>query len=503
MSELIDLPPSPISLIQSLRDIGYSIQTAVADIIDNSITANATAIHIRFSLNSGDPWLAVIDNGDGMTIDELKNAMRFGSSNPLEQRSDADLGRFGLGMKTASFSQCRHLIVLSKKNNKISCCEWDLDSIIEHKDKGWMLGVLDLDTIKLRGNLYQIFNEHLANEKCGTIVYWSDMDRIVEENLLIDPEKHINSLIDETRKHLELVFHRFLSPDPKQKKIVISINWDKLIAFNPFNPGNLATLELEQQQIPIHDKKIIVQPYVLPHHNKVSRHEYDEYAGEGGYLNNQGFYIYRNRRLIIKGTWFRLIRKEELNKLIRIKVDIPNTLDYLWKIDVRKSQAMPPEIIKDALKQVISKIELAGKRVYHQRGTKLASGVESPIWNRQVTGGKIIYRINREHPLLARFIEGINLADKELFQQLITSIENSFPKDLFYNDVATYPEDVESPSFDSKGLELLIELFIGIRYPKGKSRDDLVAKLLSSDPFASNRDLTEKILIQKGYFVNE
>lgn len=105
----INLSPRPSALLESLRSIGYTLETALADIIDNSITANSSSISVRFAWNNGDPWIAIIDDGDGMSNDELINAMRFGSRNPVEKRAKNDLGRFGLGMKTASISQCRHL----------------------------------------------------------------------------------------------------------------------------------------------------------------------------------------------------------------------------------------------------------------------------------------------------------------------------------------------------------------------------------------------------------
>ncbi|MGZ8903897.1 MAG: hypothetical protein ACXW0H_10130 [Methylobacter sp.] len=122
----------------------------------------------------------------------------------------------------------------------------------------------------------------------------------------------------------------FLSSSRGKKNLRISINGDFLEAFDPFNPSNLATRELSEQKIYLHNEQITVQPYVLPHYNKVSREEYEKYAGDAGYLQNQGFYVYRNRRLIIKSTWFRLIPREELTKWLRVRIDIPNTLDHLW-----------------------------------------------------------------------------------------------------------------------------------------------------------------------------
>jgi len=499
MRNYVDLAPSPVSLIESLRNIGYSIETAIADLIDNSITAGASQINIRFAWNAGSSWLAVIDDGSGMTKNELINAMRFGSMNPLESRTLNDLGRFGLGMKTASFSQCRHLTVLSEKGGQVSCCEWDLEQLSKNSNTGWKLGILDAATICQRSILNSVYNESLTHFENGTIVFWEGIDRIEEQIALSKQESHFNAMIDDTRKHLELVFHRFLSPDPGKKKTVITINGDELTAFNPFNPRNLATQELEEQQIVLDGQTIVVQPYVLPHHSKVSQQEYNEYSGEGGYLHNQGFYVYRNRRLIIKGTWFRLIKKEELNKLIRVRIDIPNSLDHLWKIDVKKSHASPPETIRNELKQVINKIEVSGRRVYRQRGKKLLTSIKSPVWNRIASGGTISYHINREHPLVTKLLDIITAEQKAIVGNLLTMFESSFPVDMFFNDIASNPEQVEKPEFNEKDLEMLLEIFIQSWMSAEMSKEELIEKLLSTDPFASNQKVTGKILKQKGY----
>ena len=442
---------------------------------------------------------AVIDDGSGMVKDELINAMRFGSINPLETRTMEDLGRFGLGMKTASFSQCRHLTVISKKDEQISCCEWDLDKLSQPDNTEWTLGISGLAAIHNRNVLNSIFNETLAHFDSGTIVFWEDFDRIKEQVLWSKQESHLNALVDDTRKHLELVFHRYLSPDPGKKKVNIAVNGDELIAFNPFNPRNLATQELAEQRIVLDGEIITVQPYILPHHNKVSRQEYIQYSGEGGYLHNQGFYIYRNRRLIIKGTWFRLIKKEELNKLIRVRVDIPNSLDYLWKLDVKKSQAFPPETIRNELKQVINKIEVSGRRVYRQRGHKLSTKITTPVWNRIASAGTISYQINREHPLVKELLDNVPLSQKILLQNLITMFESSFPTDLFFHDIASQPEQICTPEFDEKDLEMLLDIFVQSWTSTGTIKKELLEKLLCTDPFASNQNMTRKILEQRGY----
>ena len=494
MSEYIDLSPTPLSLIESLRNLGYSIQTAVADIVDNSIYADAVEIHIDFSWNTGNPWLAIIDNGCGMSRKDLIGAMRFGSLNPLAQRSVGDLGRFGLGLKTASLSQCRHLTVMSKRNGEITGCEWDLDRISQQDNDSWSLGIMDLEDAIQREVLGSIYRRSLESMSSGTIVLWENMDRVCDQGKMASEDCHFNSEIDDTRKHLELVFHRFLSPeDVGRKKVRILMNRDELTAFNPFNPRSLATQELEQQPITLDGETIVVQPYVLPHHNKVSRQEYDAYAGEGGYLHNQGFYVYRNKRLIIKGTWFRLIKKDELNKLLRVRVDIPNSLDHLWRIDVRKSHASPPESIRDELRQVISRIEVSGRRVYRQRGRKLSS-IKSPVWNRIASVGRISYRINRDHPLLMELLGDIPAEKQSFLENIISMIETSFPIDMFFHDIANDPQSIEQPGLQEKEFAMLLEIFIaGWGSPENPS-DETIAKLLATDPFALNRELTLEIV---------
>ena len=156
------------------------------------------------------------------------------------------------------------------------------------------------------------------------------------------------------------MFHRYLKSDIiSQNKLNIFFNNSPLVAYNPFFVKK--SKQLHKEEIQYKGSKITIQPYVLPHHNKISEEEWKKYGGKRGYLHEQGFYIYRNKRLIIYASWFKLIPKTELTKLLRVKIDIPNNFDKYWKINVKKSNAVPPEVIKDRLKEIISKIEFAGK----------------------------------------------------------------------------------------------------------------------------------------------
>ncbi|MFA5922952.1 MAG: ATP-binding protein [Methylococcaceae bacterium] len=232
------------------------METAVADIMDNSITSGASSIQLRFAWNAGEPWLAIIDDGSGMSADEVTNAMRLGSCNPLNTRPVEDLGRFGLGLKTASFSQCRQLTVITRKQQQTSARQWDLDSITENPDSGWNLHILSDEEIDGIDEISSIIDDFLLKDS-GTIILWRKLDRLDNFDESGVEEKKLNSLINEARKHIELTFHRFLSSSRGKKNLRISINGYFLEAFNPFNPSNLANPA--EQKIKWHEEKIEVQ----------------------------------------------------------------------------------------------------------------------------------------------------------------------------------------------------------------------------------------------------
>jgi len=490
LKRTIEIAPKPHSLIESMRDIGYSLETAIADIIDNSITANSKNIHVRFSWNNANPWLAVIDDGHGMDYDELINAMRFVSQNPLEKRDNKDLGRFGLGMKTASISQCRCLTVFSKKNSKENCAQWDLDFLASLTNNEWSLKTGPPDELSL---LYNLANDYVGKLSSGTIVFWDKLDRLGGGEDKISKESQFNEAIANVRKHLELVFHRYLSPRTGKQSLNIFFNQNALTAFDPFNTSKAS--ELHEEEFLYEKERISVQPYILPHHNKVNKQEWNQYAGERGYLQEQGFYVYRNRRLIIYGTWFRLIPKAELTKLLRVKVDIPNTLDHLWRIDIKKSNAFPPPGIRDGLKRIINKIEFEGKRVYKQRGQKISSDSKVPGWKRIAKENQIFYEINKDHPLILSFQKQNSEDRNQLMSCILAMLESSFPRESYYSDVSDKPESVKNINIDKEKIEIMLKYLIGEEYPNSES----LRVILETQPFASNIEITKSIFKEKGY----
>src|SRR5436190_1258916 len=107
--------PNPEFLIKSIAEQGYSLETALADLMDNSISAGADRIEVMIRMDEEPFKLFLTNNGSDMNQDELRQNMQFPSSSPEGYRQQMDLGRFGLGMKTASFSQTRKFTVISRK----------------------------------------------------------------------------------------------------------------------------------------------------------------------------------------------------------------------------------------------------------------------------------------------------------------------------------------------------------------------------------------------------
>jgi anti-sigma regulatory factor (Ser/Thr protein kinase) len=463
----IQLLPHASSLIESLRDIGYSFESAVADIIDNSITANAREIKIYFDFKDKKFLLAIIDNGIGMSKNELIEAMRPGSKNPLDNRDSEDLGRFGLGLKTASFSQCRKLTVVSSQNNIQNATRWDLDFIAKEND--WSLQILDKQEI---GDIYKIDNL----EESGTLVLWEECDRIIDKSLEKLTEETIYEKIEHLQKHLELVFHRYLKG---KNHINISINNEVLKPFDPFFTSHLATQELSEESVLIDGEKIKIKPYILPHYTKVSAKDYDYYGGVGGYLRNQGFYVYRNRRLLISGTWFRLIPQSEMYKLARIQIDLPNSLDGLWKIDVKKSMASPPLVIRHRLKKIIEKIAGSSTRVYRARGHRSIS-TDTAFWERRSARGEINYLINKEHPLIKNFALKLDSKQKKEFFELLDMISRFFPKDALYADLGNNPKNIV---LDNELLDRELEEKAMMLYNNGIISIEMIKTLQYIEPF--------------------
>ena len=213
-----NMPPFAPVLMQSTRAIGYSLEAAIADIIDNSIAAKAGKVQLSF-FPVGDAYVSILDNGTGMDDAQMNIAMQYGSKSPTETRDSSDLGRYGLGLKTASLSQCRVLTVISKQGDQVIGRRWDLDYVI--KTGAWSLLILDKEDFASVPHISDLYEQD-----SGTLVVWQNLDRLLMGE--VDYEKSLGRKMDEVRQHLELVFHRYLSGESGIKKLAPSISDEAL-----------------------------------------------------------------------------------------------------------------------------------------------------------------------------------------------------------------------------------------------------------------------------------
>lgn len=442
MAKEYHLPPSASSLSTSLRDIGYSLETAISDLVDNSIAASASEIEIFCDLTGDKPVCAIIDNGRGMDNNEIIQAMKHGSINPRMERLSDDLGRFGLGLKTASFSQCRQLIVASAKNGIRCCASWDLD-LIDEKDE-WIISILDEEEIQRLPYI-----NHIGRN--GTIVIWSKLDRLFENAVGHKRDEIVNDKLDQVEKHLSLVFHRFLSGEVKSK-VNISINGHKVEPFDPFCRSNTATQILPSEVVHIDEAPVSIQPFILPHHSKLSSKEYNYYQSHSDFISNQGAYIYRNGRLMAWGGWFRIKPKNESTKLARVQIDFPSKIDSHWTIDIKKSSTIPPTIVRERLRQIISDIIGRSTRIYKGRGQRLFDKIDDPVWERYAEHGYVNYQINKSHPLIKILSDSLKSEQNHKLNLLIDAINSAVPLEMIYADYASHPQNMQQATLDKSDI---------------------------------------------------
>ena len=483
MEQLQLFPLAPV-LIESTRSIGYSFEAAIADILDNSISAQAKNIMITYQ-SFDHPFVCIKDDGYGMTKEELETAMRYGSKSSLELRKNNDLGRFGLGLKVSSLSQCRKLTVISKKQGYEICgSSWDLNLIQQKQD--WILGVYSIDEI------HKILNNfNLSIEKEGTIILWEDFDRL--SNTSNDLSKIIEEKMEQTKLHLSLVFHKYLSSDYFVKTISIYVNNEKLKPSDPFLIDHPSTQKLEVNTLEIDGEKIIVKPYILPHANKLKNKDIESLGKVDDLRRNQGFYIYRNKRLIIWGTWFRLHRQNELNNLARVSIEIPNTLDHIWEIDIKKSTATLPDLIRRNLQTIVNKSLTTSEKVYKYRGRKEKSDEIQHIWEVVMNRGKFSYQINKETELY-KYIENLMPVENiHSFNQFIKLLEERFPYDDVYYRYSKNAQEFEKSTSDEKEIyDLALDIIKGLK-EKNYSYKDFINCMHYTDPFKDYPNVISKI----------
>jgi hypothetical protein len=477
------VPPDP-SLIESLRSVGYSLPSAVADIVDNSIAAQAKNIHVNFHWAGRNSSVVILDDGRGMSEEELLVAMRPGSRNPLEERDPQDLGRFGLGLKTASLSQCRNLCVASKPSRGILRTRtWDLDALAHSPE--WRL--LHDPPTAAEGPI-----KELDAKPKGTAVIWSDLDRIIGDEHPDDAVAHsrFNDAIDQVRGHLCLTFHRFL----EAHTFILSLNGRPILPWNPFmTTGRVSSSPTPEEFIPFGKSGVTFQGFILPHKDSLTEEDFQKNHGPRGWTAQQGFYVYRNKRLLAYGNWLQLGKpspwtREEHYRLARIRLDILNDADAEWQLDVMKSTARPPALIRDRLTDLAEHVRAKARSVFAHRG-KYGRRAPAPTpterpWLSTVRENRRVYTINRAHPA----VQAVTLAYPEKAPELAALfrlLEETVPAEQIWLDAAEQAHDHCAPysgvefSIIKADMRRVVEFLM----KTGINRKTAVERLRSIEPF--------------------
>lgn len=474
--------------MQSIRGVGYETRTAVADLIDNSITAGASTVWLEFRWNGRDSTVTLLDDGRGMGPDELDRAMTLGSRSPLEQRSATDLGRFGLGLKTASLSQCSRLLVASKVTQKdVQTRVWDL-ALVRDTDQ-WLV---EDGPAGSEADLLQ----PLGAMASGTLVVWRNLDRLVGDASTDDAKARLDfqRTSREVEAHLGMVFHRFLEGTRPRLRLYVNGRSEefRVKPWDPFLTGHPSTQQMPEVRRGGSAGTVLLQGFVLPHRDRFDGDEYEAAAGPAGWTSQQGFYVYRAQRLLVPGSWLGLGKpkrwmRDEQHKLARIRLDLPNTLDANWNIDVKKSAALPPLELRDWLTRNAEGIRTAAREVYVHRGSPLPTGARaafSPAWL-SGSGNSPAYLINRAHPVVAELLSG-SPTQKALVERALRLLETTVPVHRIWLDVSESPESPASTSqlLDSATVEKLAkDLLARLEAGQKMSRANALDVLRLTEPF--------------------
>lgn len=375
----IEVIPSAKRLIKSLRDMGYDFSQAVADVVDNSIEAGATLVAIDVEFDGDDSWVRIADNGKGMKPDELREAMRYGAEREYDED---DLGKFGLGLKTASMSQCQCLSVASRWNASradIAAYSWDL----EHIERTNRWEILPLE----RNGLGPAIRQPLKDTR-GTVVLWERLDRILgyKHPYGETARKRLSQTCRDIELHLGMVFHKFLTGEVRGKRFKLLLNGNEIKPWDPFCRSQQKTKKLQPVTIPVEHEgvsgDVVFEPFVLPHQDDFDPPDAFRLAsGPANWNQQQGFYIYRAGRMIQSGGWSNLRVADEHTKLARVAVSFSPALDEAFKINVAKMRVQMPALIRDAVRDATGPVVKLAREVYDRKPVRTPNPPPRPQEN--------------------------------------------------------------------------------------------------------------------------
>ncbi|MFG2488910.1 ATP-binding protein [Streptomyces virginiae] len=473
------LDPCAEDLIESLRAFGYDLPTALADLVDNSIAADAKNVRVAYCSDPGDAWVAIVDDGHGMEESELHSAMRF-ARNPNQPRESGDLGRFGLGLKTASLSQARRLTVLSRTTfGQLAARTWDIDYVAQHKQ--WLV-LTQPDDGALR------IADQVGFTGQGTAIIWRNTDKLGHG-------RSLSRKVSESGRELSLMFHRFLA----KGRLNLTIGRNQIEPMDPYLRRHRATQDRGIEELTYEGHCIRVNPVILPHPSRLSKEQRASASGPGGMLARQGFYVYRGERLVVAGGWLGLagMHNSAPTRLARISLEIPPGVDLAWAVDVRKSTLRPPASLEQRLIELAEDARARSERVFTHRGAPTRNRGQrprvQPVWQQVRRIGLSEYAINREHPLVAA---ALTSSDGNALEGILRLVETTLPRELIAQEMAAgHPEETR-PQPDQPDTEevlaMLRALLTGL--PRDPSKQAALAEaLIKAEPFCRHPGLVREI----------
>ena len=485
--------PRPEYLIKSIAEQGYSLETALADLIDNSVSANAEKVEILTENHENKLIVYLADNGGGMTEQELIRNMQFPSNDMDHIREENDLGRFGLGMKTASFSQTRKFTVITRKKGEeiFSARTWDVDYL--KKCGKWRIKKNTNDEIKSLFSEYESSSKkHLAaysEYTPNTIIVWEGLYKFENYTYTGNQFRHFKEQLNNvTSEYLGIVFHKFM--ELKKNPLQIRINNTLVKPFNPFcsSTGEIPrSLGLKEMRF---GKDVLkMNAFILPVKACDNQHKWT--TKNHNLMDLEGLYIYRGNRIIFYGGWNNIIKKESKLRLARLKIQVGNLNDDKLQLNVSKSQISIPYDLKTGVLKYIIQLREEAKKEYNNRGVKKKNGYSSKnnaeLLSRIVTTKGAIYEINKEYPLVKLIWVELNTIQKKSFDLFIRSLNLILNKQRHSEkDYIIFTEN-KDPKHTDKVIKVVEKLL-----KTGFSSDQIFSVLLNDLGYNEN-NLTEDL----------
>lgn len=474
-------PPAPVGMVASLSALGYSLPDALADLVDNSVSAEAGTIDVEFTWAGPESWVAVVDDGRGMSEESLVTAMTVAARGPATDRSATDLGRYGVGLKSASFSQCRLLTVCTATDGVWLTRTWDLD-VVETTGEWRLLHTPPPGTS-------EILDQLTTGRRHGTVVLWQKLSGY--QDATEGDKRTQQQFYDETEKvktHLGLVFARFLTG---ATTLALRVSGFQVTPWDPFLTSHPSIRRLPPEPLPLEGRTVLVEPFVLPGPQRLTESEYATAGGPQGWVRHQGFYVYRRNRLILAGSWLGLrgLRREERYNLARVAIDIPAEMDAEWRVDVRKATVVAPVALRRHLTRIAQMVRREAAETVRHRGQIAARQHSGPLsfpWNVRRDGGKVSCRINRRHPLVQAVLQD-GESDPARVRALLRLLEETVPvpalRVLHETDTADDPEPFGGPGpADQHAIEVAQQMF-KVFLSQGKPAEEARSLIRTTQPF--------------------